>query len=297
MSVYTLQNEEIVIEIKAAGAELTSIKDAKTELEYLWCGDAKYWGRQSPVLFPVVGSLKNKAFQYDGKIYPMGQHGFARDMEFKLWSRKCNEIWFVLESDEETLQKYPFAFKLFVGYRMEGRCIEVMWKVENTGKQMLPFSIGGHPAFMCPIDDKGEQTDYYIITDARDKIIYGEINEEGLLIKNIQNVMELDSEGSFNITENLFDNDALVIENQQIHRISLATPEKEPYVTLEFDMPLCGIWSPAKKSAPFVCLEPWCGRCDSSTFAGELTDREYSINLNAGEQFETSYRLSFGKLQ
>lgn len=296
MAEYVLQNTELMIKIKSSGAEVTSIKDSDTQIEYLWYGDTKYWGRQSPVLFPVVGSLKNKQFTFDNISYPMEQHGFARDMEFKLFSREDDEIWFILESDEETIKKYPFQFKLFIGYRMTGRSVDVLWKVENCGEGILPFSIGGHPAFMCPIDDKGEQTDYYIITDAKEKIIYGEINNQGLLVKDIKNIMELDGKGTFNITENLFDNDALVIEDKQIHKISLATPDKKPYVTMEFDMPLCGIWSPAKKDAPFVCLEPWCGRCDTSDFDGEITEREYGTNLKPGEIFEQSYKLTFGKI-
>lgn len=295
MAVYTLKNEELMVEVKTEGAELISIKDKKKQTEYLWCGDSKYWGRRSPILFPIVGSIKNKEYTWRGKVYTMGQHGFARDCEFIMTQQQEQEIWFSLSANDETKKIYPFEFTLNIGYRLDGRKVTVMWKVENKDETLLPFSIGGHPAFMCPVDGNGKQTDYYIITDAREKLIYGGIDmESGLLVRDIKNTLELDYEGAFNITDTLFDNDALVVENNQIHKLCLATADKKPYVTMKFDMPLCGIWSPAKKNAPFVCLEPWCGRCDASDFDGELDEREYGITLKQGEVFEQSYELEFG---
>lgn len=291
MSVYTLKNNELIISVKSAGAELTSIKDASNQTEYLWCGDSEYWGRQSPILFPFVGSLKNKEFQWQGKVYPMGQHGFARDMDFELKCQSDNEIWFELYSDEETKNKYPFDFTLSIGYRLVGRKVVVMWKVANEDKCEMPFSIGGHPAFMCPLNHQGKQTDYYIITDAKKQLVYGEINESGLLIKGKNNIIHVDEDGAFKISEHLFDNDALIVEGKQISKMALAGSDKKPYVTLTFDMPLCGIWSPAKKNAPFICLEPWYGRCDAADFDGELDEREYGTVLKAGDVFETSYEI------
>lgn len=294
MAIYTLKNDELSVAIKTEGAELTSIKDVQTQIEYLWHGDEKYWKRQSPVLFPIVGSVRDKEIKWQGNTYTMGQHGFARDMEFVVEERTDEEIWFGLSANEQSRKVYPFEFKLSIGYRLEDRKITVLWKVKNEGSGKLPFSIGGHPAFMCPIDEQGDQTDYYILTDAKDKLVYGEIDmSTGLLVKSIKNYMELDETGAFPITEHLFDNDALVVEDNQIHRLSLATPDKKPYVTMRFDMPLCGIWSPTKKNAPFICLEPWCGRCDDSEFDGELDEREYSIILEEGEEFNKSYELEF----
>lgn len=296
MSVYSLKNEELSIEVKSAGAELTSIKDVATQTEYLWCGDSKYWGRQSPVLFPFVGSLKNKEYKCDGQTFTMGQHGFARDKEFELLEQTENEIWFVLTSNEETKILYPFDFELKIGYKLEARKVIVMWKVINKDDKLLPFSIGGHPAFMCPINENDKQSDYYIITDAKDKLICGEINmDTGLLIRGKENILELDKDGAFRITDTMFDNDALIVESDQVHTLSLATSDKKPYVTMKFDMPLCGIWSPAKKNAPFVCLEPWCGRCDANDFEGQLEEREYGTILEPGEEFDKCYELEFAK--
>lgn len=297
MSIYTLTNDQLSVAIKTAGAELTSVKDVQNDVEYLWYGSDKYWNRQSPILFPIVGSVQNREIKWQGKTYTMGQHGFARDMEFTVEVRTDEEIWFALTSNDRTREMYPFDFKLSIGYKLEGRTLTVFWKVKNESAGVLPFSIGGHPAFMCPIDEQGSQTDYYILTDAKDKLVYGEIDmSTGLLVKSIKNYMELDETGAFPVTEHLFDNDALVVENNQIHKLSLATPDKKPYVTMRFDMPLCGIWSPTKKNAPFICLEPWCGRCDDSEFHGELDEREYGTVLEEGGEFNKSYELEFHKI-
>ena len=148
---YRIKNEEITLEISALGAEMKSLKDNRTGVEYLWQADAAYWGRTSPVLFPLVGNYRNKETVFEGKTYSLSQHGFARDMEFEVLSEKETEIWFVLNSTEETWNVFPFAFRLFLGYRLHERSVEVLWKVENTDSKKMYFSIGGHPAFNCPL--------------------------------------------------------------------------------------------------------------------------------------------------
>lgn len=295
MAIYCIQNDQLSVKVKSFGGELTSIIDNETGIEYLWCGDSKYWGRQAPILFPFVGSMKNKEFLLNGNHYSMGQHGFARDMEFECVQEESS-IWCTLRSDEETKKKYPFDFKLTLGYILEERSIKVVWLVDNTGNQDLPFSIGGHPAFNCPIKG-GKQTDYYIRTNVTNEIRFGEITNEGLLKGDVVNILEVEPDGSFPISEHLFDKDALVIENNQINTLELLTPDKVPYVTMKFDMPLCGIWSPTGKQAPFVCLEPWCGRCDANDFEGDIYSRDYGTILDMNESFRQEYIITFGKIK
>lgn len=176
-----LENEQLKVTINSLGGELSSIIKKQTGIEYMWNGDEKYWKRTSPVLFPIVGSLKNKEFIYEGKSYPMGQHGFARDMEFSVKSEKDGEVWFSLKSDEETMKKYPFAFCLELGYRLNGNSLDVLWRVINEDIKEMHFSIGGHPAFMCPLNGEGEQTDYYIAFDSEKDLEYSVLNENGLV--------------------------------------------------------------------------------------------------------------------
>lgn len=289
MAFHTLQSGALRVTIADAGAELTEIVDVLTERSYLWYGDSAYWGRRSPVLFPIVGSLKNKEYIYNGKRYPMSQHGFARDMEFTMTSHDVDSIWFELKSDAATYEKYPFHFRLEVGYQLVERELRVTWKVTNEDKKTMFFSIGGHPAFMCPVDGAGKQTDYYLIFDNKEDIKYSKLSSNGL-IESDGHVLATHG-GVMPIDEHLFDEDALVIEGGQAHEVSLAGPDKVPYLTVRFDAPLFGLWSPAKKHAPFVCIEPWYGRCDRETFGGGLADREYGHELRPGRTFEVSYTI------
>ena len=288
MARYGLENDTIRIEIDSHGAELKSLVKKETGAEYMWCADAKYWGRTSPVLFPVVGNVSGKQYRTKGKTFDMGQHGFARDMEFMLESQTDNEIWFVLRSNEETLAKYPYEFVLKLGYRLDGAKVEVLWHVENPSEEELPFAIGGHPAFYCPVTSGGKQSDCYIQFDVAGSLKCSTI--DGYLVGDRVDTYELE-DGMLRIDEHLFDNDALIIEKQNIKKVSLCDPKKQAFLTIEMDAPLFGIWRPADPGAPFVCIEPWYGRSDRIGYAGELRDREYENVLAAGENWDAGYTI------
>lgn len=290
MAIYELHNETIAISVDSHGAELKSLKRLQEGTEYLWKGDAAFWGRTSPVLFPFVGGVNHKEYRTKGRTYAMSQHGFARDMEFKLLTQTENEIWMVLYSDEETLKKYPYEFVLKLGYCLLKDGVKIFWQVENQGKEELPFSIGGHPAFNCPIEDGKRQTDYMIYLDAKDKIISTRLGNTGLATDQ-QDVYEL-KDGYLTITEELFDNDALVIENNQAKKVALCDGEGTPYLTVTMDAPLFGIWSPPHKNAPFICIEPWYGRCDREDYTGELKDREWENTISPGEIWKAAYQVT-----
>lgn len=288
MARYGLENEEIRIEIDSHGAELKSLVKKETGAEYMWCADAKYWGRTSPVLFPFVGNVSGKQYRTKGKTYDMGQHGFARDMEFTLDSRTDNEIWFVLHSNEETLAKYPYAFTLKLGYRLTGAKVDVLWMVSNPSDEPMPFAIGGHPAFYCPMNAQEKQRDCYLKFD-----VAGPIESEmvdGYLVGEQTRRYEL-ADGMLRMEEHMFDNDALIFAEQGIHKVSLCNSAQQPYLTIEMEAPLFGIWRPEDVSAPFVCIEPWYGRSDRVGYAGELCDREYENVLAAGETWERGYSI------
>ena len=284
-----LENDNLKVTINHFGAELCSMIKKETGVEYMWNADEKFWKRSAPVLFPFVGSLKNGEFLYEGKSYPMGQHGFARDMEFSLVSNNGTEAWFSLSSDETTYEKYPFAFTLELGYLLKNSTLRVIWKVINEDDKQMYFSIGGHPAFMCPLNGKGKQTDYFIEFDTNKDLKYSKLSNNGLVYKK-DNILAVNG-GKMQVTENLFDEDALVVEGNQAHRISLCKPDGTPYLTVIFDAPLFGLWSPAKKNAPFICIEPWYGRCDSEAFSGTLAEREYGHSLRSHEGFEAAFEI------
>ncbi|MCR5421695.1 MAG: aldose 1-epimerase family protein [Lachnospiraceae bacterium] len=289
--VYSIENEELVCRVDLHGAELISVKDKAEKKEHMWNGDARYWNRISPVLFPFVGAPKDKKYIYQGKSYPMSQHGFARDMEFSFKSSTENEIWMQLRENNSTLEVYPFSFCLEIGYRLYKRSITVMWHVINKDDKEMYFSIGAHPGFMI---DRDKNT-YFELYDPEGKPVSefeNRIFGEGGCVTDRTEVISTPG-GKLPITRSLFDGDALVVENGQIGCVKIKDERiNDPIVTVEFTSPLLGLWSPPHKNAPFVCIEPWYGRCDAESFEKELQDREYEQRLKAGGDFRAEYIIS-----
>lgn len=290
---YTLENEVLKVEIDSFGAEIKSVKRRSDAREYMWQADPKYWGRTSPVLFPFVGVPKNKEYTYEGKTYAMGQHGFARDMEFE-----CEQIdgkssiWFVLASNETTQEKYPFAFRLHIGYELCISEVKVHWWVENTDNKPMYFSIGAHPAFVCPINGESDKTGYGLRFKGLTEELHHHGNTpEGLAVMEDE-VLPL-TQGSVKFTPGFFDKCTYMVENNQTHAVELFDRAGDTYVTVEFDAPLFAIWSPEGKEAPFVCIEPWYGRCDAVDFSGSIAEREYENALAPGGEFKAEYTMRF----
>lgn len=289
MARYELKNSDITLTIESKGAEMKSLKSNSTGMEYLWQADPAFWGRTSPILFPVVGNYKNQTTFYEGKTITLSQHGFARDTEFDLLSQTEDTIWFSTNSTEETYEKYPFHFRLSIGYKIENSTVTVLWKVENPDEKTLHFSIGAHPAFNCPLQTGEKQSDYSLFFDTVKPLESSVIGADGFVSEETEFFHT--KEGRLAITPNLFDNDTMVIEHDQTHQVSLLTPEGKEYVKVSFTAPLVGIWTPIKKNAPFICIEPWYGRSDRSKFNQQLTEREYGQTLESGQLFEASYTI------
>ena len=289
MAYYELKNDVITLGINSKGAEMKSLKNSETDLEYLWQADPAFWGRTSPVLFPVVGNYKDKTTYYEGKAITLSQHGFARDTEFELASKTEDTIWFSFESTEETYEKYPFHFKLSVGYQIKENTVKVMWKVENPDNKTLHFSIGAHPAFNCPLNDGEKQEDYFLFFDTDKPLESSIIGTDGFVSEETE--FFYPENGKLAITANLFDNNTMVIEHDQTHEVSLLTPEGKEYVKVSYTAPLVGIWTPIEKNAPFICIEPWYGRSDRSNFNQQLVEREYGQALEPGTEFNAEYTI------
>ena len=288
MALFQIGNEHITIQVDSMGAELKSLKKTATGAEYMWDANPLFWKRTSPILFPLVGALHSGEYKHDGQSYKMGQHGFARDMEFILKSQTNKEIWFSLKSDDATLEKFPYDFLLEIGYELDGSTLIVKWKVKNPSNKELHFSIGGHPAFRCPLDEGAKQGDYRLWFDTKEKVTAG-VLEDGLMSdKTVDYPLE---KGYLWIEKHLFDNDALVIENDQAHEVALVKPDGSHYLTIKFDAPLFGVWSPPHKNAPFVCIEPWYGRCDDVDYSGTWEERKWGQKLSAGVTFEAYYKV------
>ena len=216
---YQLKNERLTLTVDSHGAELRSLVRNADGKELMWQADPAYWGRTSPVLFPFVGGTKEKTYYFNGTKYAANQHGFARDMEFTLQSQTESELWFTLKDTEETRKNYPFSFLLSLGYRLAGNAAEVCWKVENTGNDTLYFSIGGHPAFNCDLEHAS------LLFEKEGKpaaeIVSGvlEMNGSNCLSKNTK-AFTL-TEGVLPLSPAMFDEDALIIENDQADSVTL----------------------------------------------------------------------------
>lgn len=273
-----LKNDILKIEINEHGAELSSVFGIKSQKEYLWQGDPQFWGRRSPVLFPVVGKYKGLKSVYGGKEYSLPQHGFARDCDFTLIQKTGNSVAFELTENADTLKNYPFKFRLICSFELNGNKIRVKWAVTNTNDCEMYFSIGAHPAFNC---EKGKT----VLSMNKRNLEYSVLNSEGLYLPEKYSL-----KSSFVLTDDIFDRDALIIENSGVTSVQLLNDGKE-IVTVNFTAPLFGIWSPVKKNAPFVCIEPWYGRADSADFNCDLTTREWGNKLSVGEAFEKEYEI------
>lgn len=286
----SIKNEICSAEIDTHGAELKSVR--RKDREYMWQADPEYWNRTSPVLFPFVGAVNEGVYRYEGKEYPMSQHGFARDMEFEVLEQSESKASFRLVSTEETRSKYPFSFELTITYLLEENRMTVFWSVKNTGNGKMYFSIGAHPAFLCKLDEKGTIGGNYLRFDAKDRSMTATDFADGL-VRETTHPVALDEDGCFALDEHTFDNGVLIFENRQTGSVSLTDREKHPYVTLTFDTPLFGVWAPEKKNAPFLCIEPWYGRADAASFTGELKERAYEQVLEENAVFEGSYQITF----
>lgn len=396
----TLKNTALTLDISLHGAELTSIRDSFGR-EFLWQADPAFWKRHSPVLFPIVGSLWDKHFRVNGREYEMGQHGFARDMDFRLVSEREDEMWFELKSSPETLAKYPYKFTLRIGYRLEANKIHVMWEVSGDDSQTMWFQIGAHPAFYLPRfvyggsscvsgSDSGAGScslgsECSVVRDSQDSglkssaqgsgcvssdgsasgsgsagsvadsdsgssvsgfdagscdsgldsaigsdsgsgsagsgadsdsgcagrgcfRLYGR-GAEGVVplesfryIKvsekqctDISDVQELATPGGvMPLDDHTFDIGAYIIGDSQVCRVDLVSTTGLRCVSLEFDTPLVGLWAPSAKDVPFVCIEPWYGRCDRVGFTGEFSERDCVNSLSPGQVFRASYKITVG---
>ena len=291
---YQIENEELTVKVSPLGAELQSIYDKRMEKEVLWQGDKKYWGRRAPVLFPNVGRHSGDFYLWKGKRFDTKQHGFARDMEFTCVLEKDDELVFSLKDTEKTREYFPFAFELKIGYTLSGRALQVKWEVKNQGQETMYFTIGGHPAFRVPVLENTVQTDYKLLFEVPDRLEYKLICPgDGTADPSSSYPLILKKYGEYygcDIEAHMFDKDAQLFDEGQGQWAALGYPDGTPYVSLECrDFTNFGIWS--VPGAPFVCLEPWMGRCDDHDFSGEISQKPGILKLGPSDTFRKSYKI------
>ena len=285
---YEIKNEHIKAKIKSFGAELNSLQKIDEDLEYIWQGDSKYWNRHSPILFPIVGRLKNDSYTYQNQKYNMTQHGFARDKEFEVIKNEVDFIEFRLKSDEKTLEIYPFSFELYLSYKLEKNSLIVSYKVINKSDDKMLFSIGAHPAFNWTLKEDEKKEDYFLEFENIKETKRYFLNDKGLVYDSVD-LKIIDNKIALN--EELFKNDALVFEDLNIKTLTLKNSINENYIKLNFEnFPYLGIWS-KPTGAPFICIEPWFGVADSFDSSKNLEDKKGIITLLKDEIFSSFYSI------
>ena len=285
---YEIKNEHIKAKIKSFGAELNSLQKIDEDLEYMWQGDSKYWNRHSPILFPIVGRLKNDSYIYKNQKYNMTQHGFARDKEFEVIKNEVDFIEFRLKSDEKTLEIYPFSFELYLSYKLEKNSLIVSYKVINKSDDKMLFSIGAHPAFNWTLKEDEKKENYFLEFENIKETKRYFLNDKGLVYDSVD-LKIIDNKIALN--EELFKNDALVFEDLNIKTLTLKNSINENYIKLNFEnFPYLGIWS-KPTGAPFICIEPWFGVADSFDSSKNLEDKKGIITLLKDEIFSSFYSI------
>ena len=285
---YEIKNEHIKAKIKSFGAELNSLQKIDEDLEYMWQGDSKYWNRHSPILFPIVGRLKNDSYTYQNQKYNMTQHGFARDKEFEVIKNEVDFIEFRLKSDEKTLEIYPFSFELYLSYKLEKNSLIVSYKVINKSDDKMLFSIGAHPAFNWTLKEDEKKENYFLEFENIKETKRYFLNDKGLVYDSVD-LKIIDNKIALN--EELFKNDALVFEDLNIKTLTLKNSINENYIKLNFEnFPYLGIWS-KPTGALFICIEPWFGVADSFDSSKNLEDKKGIITLLKDEIFSSFYSI------
>lgn len=286
-----IKNDKLTVQVASLGAELQSIKDADGR-EYLWQGGEK-WPRRSPILFPLVCSVNDDTFTVEGKEYHLPRHGFARDTEFTLLAQGEHKVTYALHESEETLKVYPYKFNLAVIYRLSGNKIHVVWHVENTDTRDIHFQIGGHPAFLAPGCKEDEPLKGVIALDNKQPLkgLKSYIDGSHEMTEIPLNMIK---GGLISFDDEFFANDSVKIHDCQARQASLLNPDGTPAVTVDFKCPIIAFWSPYKKNAPFVCIEPWYGLGDPRGWKGEFKDKFYMNHLQPGASFMSEYTITIG---
>lgn len=288
--IFNLENDFLKVKINSFGAELSSIIDKNDGYEYIWQGDSRYWSKKAPILFPIVGNLKNGKYKFEKNEYKMKRHGFAKDMEFSKVEQSSSKLIFRLTYNDDTLIQYPFKFQFSVSYSLSATNLNVEYNVENIDENDMWFSVGGHPGFCCSINSDGKK-DGKILFPINETLNYIE-NQSGYLTgenkpfisnKNTIGISSLDFDGKTNV---------YILQGLQSEHLILEDESKGKRVCIRFNgFPYLGIWSPSN-AAPFICIEPWYGITSTQGIECDLNNKQGIMKLEAGKCFSCNFNIA-----
>jgi len=285
-----LENDNLKLTIDPKGAELKSVFHKQYQLEYMWGADPTFWAKTSPVLFPIVGQLKDNSFRYKDRVYHLSRHGFAREKVFALEEQTANTLRLSLRSNEESLTLYPFSFLFSLLYTLQGDELTVSYQVQNTGEDEMLFSVGGHPAFRVPLVEGTAYDDYNLRFNEEETAGRWPISKDGQIETQPEPLLE--KSNVLPLSKNLFQKDAIVLKHLRSTEVQLASDKTPHGLQFGFEgFPFLGLW--AAPGADFLCIEPWCGIADSVNADGELAHKEGINRLAPGGLFSVEWKAAF----
>ncbi|UQA75616.1 aldose 1-epimerase family protein [Sphingobacterium siyangense] len=281
---HTIENEFLRVGIKEKGAELQSAVDKGDNYEWIWQADERYWAKSSPILFPIVGALKEGRFIYGGQSYSLPRHGFARDNSFELVEKTETSIVFSFQANEATRYCFPFEFSLRIKYELKGNRLEVSYAVFNQGTEEIYFSLGAHPAFNCSYDQV--DTRCYIEFPADDRVERYFLHDN--LLSKTYNKIKLENHCLF-FNKETFKEDAWILKNLNSTSVRLKSDNKQLIFSFE-GFPYFGLWSVPGSS--FICLEPWQGLPDHINHNLLFSEKEGIVKLDGTKSWEAKWSIA-----
>jgi galactose mutarotase-like enzyme len=286
MDKITIYNNLLKASFLYKGAELSSIINQQNNYEFIWQANSAIWGRQAPVLFPIVGKLKENKIKINNRYYVLNQHGFARDVNFEIIEIYTDMVSFMLESTAETLQWWPYDFKLIISYKLKNNSLISTFNVINTGNEDMPFSIGAHPGFALPVHDLNQ---YEIQFNNTNQLVANKL-QNGLISSD---TFKVGSNKKLLLNSQIFKGDALVFKNIEFNQVQLKHLQSNFEVNMQFNgFNYFGIWNKYPEQS-FICLEPWAGIADTIEATGNIHDKEGIIWLKAGQSLQFDFTTTF----
>lgn len=291
--IHTIENNFLKVSVQHIGAEICSITSKKTDKEFMWDANPEIWGSYSPVLFPIIGALKNNTYTYQAASYSVPKHGFIRNnRQLEIESKTPEQLVLKYHYNDESLKMYPFKFVFYISFHLIKNKVTISHYVENLGDNEMFFSVGAHPAFKCPINSNEEYEDYYIEFEEKETAQTWELASGGLTSGKTH--MVLNNSNKLFLTKQLFANDALIFKELKSKKVSLKSENGKDKINIHFsDFNYLGIW--AKPNAPFVCIEPWLGITDDINSTGEIERKEGMLRLAPEKSFTAEYSIEINE--
>ncbi|MDB5687529.1 MAG: aldose 1-epimerase [Rhizorhabdus sp.] len=283
----TIGSDRLRAEIAPLGAELQRLTDADGR-ELLWDGDPAFWASRAPILFPIVGTLRDDRFLHEGRTYSLPRHGFARRREFAVVAQSADSVTFRLDSDDATRAVWPFDIRLDMRFTIAGAAIEMRAIVTNLSDAAMPTSFGFHPALRWPLPGGGRREDHAIVFDRPEPEPIRRLDPDGL-IDAVPLPSPVDGR-RLALSDELFAYDALIFDRPASRRLVYGV-EGTTQIAVDYEgMPALGLWS--KPGAGFVCIEPWQGYADPADASGDIADKPGTISIAAGETRDFAMTIS-----